>query len=91
MTAPKVEIYTVPFCGYCVRAKHFLEQRGVDFVEYDASTDEAAFARVRAATTRTTFPQIFVDGHPIGGYDDLYRLDRDGTLGRLLAGESVRD
>jgi glutaredoxin 3 len=31
-------------------------------------------------------PQVFIDGRPIGGYDDMRALDRTGELDRLLAG-----
>ena len=30
-------------------------------------------------------PQILIDGKPIGGYTELWRLDRDGRLAELLA------
>ena len=80
-----VDIYSVPSCAYCVRAKQLLSAKGIAFTEYDCSIDDAALERVRAATTRRTFPQIFINGEGIGGFDDLYRLDREGSLDRLLA------
>jgi glutaredoxin 3 len=33
---------------------------------------------------RWTVPQIFIDGRPIGGYDDARSLDASGDLDRLL-------
>jgi glutaredoxin 3 len=30
-------------------------------------------------------PQIFIDGQPIGGFDELYELDVSGELDALLA------
>jgi glutaredoxin len=30
-------------------------------------------------------PQIFVDGEPIGGYTELWQLDRAGELDKLAA------
>jgi glutaredoxin 3 len=33
---------------------------------------------------RRTVPQIFIDGKPIGGYDDARQLDARGGLDRLL-------
>ena len=30
-------------------------------------------------------PQILIDDRPIGGYTELWRLDRDGRLDALLA------
>jgi glutaredoxin 3 len=82
-----VEIYSVPACAYCDRAKQLLAGKGIAFTEFDCSVDDAALERVRTMTTRKTFPQIFIDGEGIGGYDDLVRLDRDGTLDRLLAAD----
>jgi glutaredoxin 3 len=32
-----------------------------------------------------TVPQILIDGAPIGGYTELWRLDRDGRLEERLA------
>jgi glutaredoxin 3 len=29
-------------------------------------------------------PQIFIDGTPIGGYDELAELDREGRLDAML-------
>jgi glutaredoxin len=30
-------------------------------------------------------PQILIDGRPIGGYTELWQLDRNGELERLAA------
>jgi glutaredoxin 3 len=37
------------------------------------------------ATGGWTVPQILVDGQPIGGYTELWPLDREGRLDELLA------
>ena len=85
-----VEIYSVPACSYCVRAKQLLAGKGIAFTEYDCSIDDAALERVRTLTTRKTFPQIFINGESIGGFDELSKLDRDGLLDRLLtAGDAT--
>jgi glutaredoxin len=39
------------------------------------------------ATGRTTVPQIFIGGEPIGGFTDLRALDERGVLERMLAGQ----
>jgi glutaredoxin 3 len=83
----KVEIYTSPFCGYCARAKALLARKGVDFIEFDVLADSALRGEMTArAEGRTTVPQIFIDGRPVGGCDDLHALERAGELDRLLAG-----
>jgi glutaredoxin 3 len=33
---------------------------------------------------RHTVPQVFIDDHHVGGYDDLSDLDRSGGLDPLL-------
>ena len=86
MTA-KVEIYTQWGCGYCSRAKALLNQRQVEYIEYDVTMDSAQRRAMQARVPRaTTVPQIFIDDAPIGGCDDLYALDRAGRLDALLAG-----
>ncbi len=32
-----------------------------------------------------TVPQIIIDGNPIGGWEELYALERAGELDHLLA------
>ncbi len=83
---PKVEIYTQPWCPYCVRAKTLLSRKGVAFTEIEAShgTEAREEARRRSGG-RSTVPQIFIDGRYIGGSDDLAALDRQGRLDPLLA------
>ncbi len=86
-TDAKVEIYTWRYCGFCLRAKRLLDEKGVDYIEYPIDGDEAARrAMAERAGGRTTVPQIFIDGRPIGGCQELYMLERSGELDRLLRG-----
>ncbi len=80
-----VIVYRTPYCSYCVRARLLLEAKGVAFREVDVSRDLALRAWLQEVTGRHTVPQIFINDSPIGGYDDLARLDREGALDRLLA------
>ncbi|MDR3518523.1 MAG: glutaredoxin 3 [Azospirillaceae bacterium] len=81
----EVEIYTSPFCGYCQRAKQLLSKKGIAFKEIDVMMDPGKRQEMLArAAGRTTVPQIFINGDGIGGCDDLYALDRAGTLDPLL-------
>jgi glutaredoxin 3 len=78
-------MYTTAWCGYCVRAKALLRSRGVDFEEVDLGDDPAFRARLNELTGGWTVPQILIDDRPIGGYAELWRLDREGRLDDLLA------
>jgi len=83
----KVEIYTSPLCPYCWRAKRLLGTKGVRFEEIDLWAEPGRRSEmVERAGGRTTVPQIFIDGRPVGGSDDLHELERRGELDRLLAG-----
>jgi glutaredoxin 3 len=84
---PPVEIYTTPYCPYCLDAKALLKQKNVTFVEIDVSRDsELRKTMIQRAHGRTTVPQIFIGALHVGGCDDLYALDGDGKLDPLLNG-----
>lgn len=81
-----VTIYTRDGCGFCVRAKSLLSEKGVDFVEHNATSTPAVRAEMIArANGGSTFPQIFIGDKHVGGCDDLYALERAGKLDPLLA------
>ena len=80
-----VTIYTTNSCPYCYRAKALLARKGVNFKEIDVSFDRAGRAKMaERAQGRSTVPQIFIDGQPVGGCDDLYELEAVGRLDPLL-------
>ena len=82
---PEIEIYTTRYCPYCVAAKRLLSHKGVTFTEIDVSGDQVARSKmVVRANGRMTVPQIFIGATHVGGYDDLYALDRAGKLDPLL-------
>ena len=82
-----VKIYTRRWCGYCTAAETLLKQKGVAYEHIDATGDPETRKWLVEVTGRTTVPQIFIDGKPIGGYDDMRALDRSGKLDAMLAGE----
>jgi glutaredoxin 3 len=81
----RVRVYSTRWCGYCVRAKALLESRGIEYEEILLDDDPAFRHKLFDLTGGWTVPQILIDGRPIGGYTELWLLDRDGRLGRELA------
>lgn len=80
-----IEIYTKQPCPYCNRAIRLLNSKGLNFEQYDATDDATKRAEMIArAGGRSTFPQLFVNGRHIGGYDDLVSLDKIGEFDSLL-------
>ncbi|MGB1182052.1 MAG: glutaredoxin 3 [Candidatus Puniceispirillaceae bacterium] len=87
MTSPQIDIYTDMLCSYCALAKRLLKSKQVDFNVIEISGDANLRAEMRSrANGQRTVPQIFIDDIHIGGYDDLYLLDKKGLLDKLLAG-----
>ena len=81
----EVVIYSSLFCGYCARAKKLLEAKGASYQEIDVVADpQRRPEMVERAGGRTTVPQIFIDGHHVGGCDDLHALEADRKLDGLL-------
>ena len=82
-------MYPRRYCGYCTAAQRLLDRKGVAYEEIDCSSDPATRRWLVEATGRTTVPQIFINGAPIGGFDDLAALESAGTLDTLLAGDQM--
>jgi glutaredoxin 3 len=80
----QVVIYTTSYCPYCFRAKSLLRSKNVVFEEIDVTENPERRAEMERLSRRYTVPQIFIDGKPIGGYDDAQRLDNAGKLDELL-------
>lgn len=83
---PKVIMYTTQICPFCVRAKRLLDSRGVSYEEVDVTDDDLLREKMVAESGRRTVPQIFFGDRSIGGFEELYALDRSGQLEELLAG-----
>ncbi|HEY4280120.1 MAG TPA: glutaredoxin domain-containing protein [Conexibacter sp.] len=81
----KITLYTTDACPYCVRAKHLLEKRALPFEEINLARDPDGRAKLVELTGMMTFPQIVIDEHPLGGYDQLAAADRSGKLAELVA------
>jgi len=85
---PKVEIYTSPLCGYCHMAKKLLKQKQVDFKEINVLANPIKRSQMEKRSQRRTVPQIFINDEHIGGFDDIYGLEKQGKLDALLVSVS---
>ena len=82
---PEVVMYSTAWCPYCVRARKLLESKGVEFSEIrvDEQPEQRSVMMERAGGL-TSVPQIFIDDHHVGGFDELSELDIDDELDPLL-------
>ena len=81
----QIQIYTTRWCGYCVRAKALLDGKGLPYEEILLDDDPDFRRTLHELTGGWTVPQILIDGTPIGGYAELWRLDKSGQLDSGLA------
>lgn len=79
-----IVIYTTTYCPYCVAAKRFLQQRGLEFEEIDVTDADDLRQWLVEVSGQRTVPQIFIHGRPIGGYTELVELAQNGELEALL-------
>ncbi len=80
-----IRLYTTRWCGYCVRAKALLRSRGLPFEEISLDDEPAFRETLHRLTGGWTVPQITIGDEVIGGYTELWRLDRSGHLDEKLA------
>ncbi len=91
-TQARIEIYTTPYCPFCIDAKALLKQKAVTFTEIDISVQRDRRAEmIQRANGRMTVPQIFIGKTHVGGCDDLYEMDSAGKLDPLLKEAATSD
>ena len=81
----RIQIYTTRWCGYCVRARALLDGKGIAYEEISLDDDPNFRRTLHELTGGRTVPQILIDGTPIGGYTELWRLDKSGQLDARIA------
>ena len=74
-------MYSTRFCPYCFRARRLLGRYGIEFDQRSLSRREADRDKVAALSGGgRTYPQILVNGQPIGGFTELRDLHRRSQL-----------
>jgi predicted DNA-binding protein with PD1-like motif/glutaredoxin len=78
----RVEIAVLPGCPWCTRALRLLSSADVPHEVFRVDHDDA-FHHWHGRSGMSTFPQVFVDGTLLGGYDALSALNQRGDLMQL--------
>jgi len=82
----KVVMYTTAVCPYCVNAKKLLAQKGVVAEEIRIDIQPQLRQEMMQRSGQRTVPQIWIDELHVGGFTDLWALERAGKLDPLLQG-----
>jgi glutaredoxin 3 len=82
----KVMMYSTGVCPYCTMAEKLLRSKGVANIEkVRVDLDHARREEMMQKTGRRTVPQIYIGETHIGGFDDLWALEKAGGLDAMLA------
>lgn len=86
---PKILMYTSKICPYCIMAKRLLDRKGAAYEEINVDLDPSARTEMMRKTRRRTVPQIYIGDYHVGGFDELYALEKDKKLDDLLSGQEI--
>ncbi len=81
----RVLMYTTAICPYCNNAKKLLAEKGVVPEEVRVDREPQLRAEMMAKSGQRTVPQIWIGETHVGGFTDLWALDKAGKLDSLLA------
>ncbi len=87
--SPHIIIYGTETCSYCSAARMLLKKKGLDYEDILVSRDPELRATMERLSGGHTVPQIFINDRPIGGFDELYALDKSGELDDILNAASA--
>jgi len=85
----KAIVWSKPMCGYCVKAKSLLNNKGIEFEEKNIAEGHDIQEMLKLVPNARTMPQIFIDDKHIGGYDQLEAFLEDKTTLNTVVGVDV--
>lgn len=80
----EVKMYSTRFCPYCMRARSLLDSKGVVYEDIGIDANPQMRQQMMKLSGQHTVPQIWIGNRHIGGFDDMYLLERQGDLDELL-------
>lgn len=82
-----IKIYGADTCCYCTAARMLLDRKGLKYEHVSIVDNAAAWDEMVERSGSKSVPQVFINGDPVGGFDELYTLERSGELDRLIRQE----
>lgn len=65
----KVTIYSTPTCPYCVMAKEFFKEKGIEYTDYNVAEDQDKAKEMIKKSGQMGVPVIDIDGEIMVGFD----------------------
>ena len=64
----KIRLFIKPYCGWCHKAQHWLDERGVKYETLDVIADSQAMTEMVNLTGQRYAPVIDVDGQILADF-----------------------
>ncbi|MCZ7679321.1 MAG: glutaredoxin family protein [Sandaracinaceae bacterium] len=64
----RITMYSTSWCGYCRRARAYMDAEGIAYVEHDVEADARAAQRLRSLNPRGSVPTFEIDGETRIGF-----------------------
>ncbi|MBM3248899.1 MAG: NrdH-redoxin [Candidatus Omnitrophica bacterium] len=64
-----VKVYSTPTCPYCIRLKTYLDSKGIQYENFDVSSDESKLQEMISISGQMGVPVIEIDKDVIIGFD----------------------
>ena len=77
-------IYSTEWCAPCKNAKQLLDDKNVVYKEIDIEQNKISRDDLYDITGGRSVPQIIINETVIGGYIELFYLNKSGELDKLL-------
>ena len=69
MAEKKVVVYSIPTCPICKKAKEYLSQKGIQYIDYDVSKDKEKLKEMLEKTGQMGVPVILVNDEFMIGFN----------------------
>ena len=70
----RIVVFSILGCPSCIRAKGYLDQLGLQYIDVNLDKNSEARQKVIELTGKKTVPQVFFNDKHIGGWDNLSNL-----------------
>jgi glutaredoxin-like YruB-family protein len=64
-----IKLYSTPTCTYCLQAKKYLREKGVQFIEYDVAANPFRAEEMLHKSKQQGVPVFEINGRIIVGFD----------------------
>ena len=81
----EILLYTSDNCAFCNSAKELLKNKKLNFKEINITKNNLLKKKMVEKTNGLmTVPQIFINSNHIGGFEDLYNLEKKRKLDAII-------